>query len=109
MSSQSFLDGKNEPDDIIVIHPLKINEPDGVILYYKEAGLFVYDQLRIPIHEIADITARNDANPYIQGHYQIMITMKDKEKHYIPVGDDPENAHAVLSALFEKMEQTALD
>ena len=103
-NNQNSIPPFGEPDDIIIINPTRINESDSIILYYKEKNLFFYNTSAIPINEIRDITACNGANAYIKGYYQIVITLNNNEKYYIPVGDDQETLSVVLSSLFEKMD-----
>ena len=32
-----------EPDDLVVINPTRVNEPDGAILVYRKEGVLLFD------------------------------------------------------------------
>ena len=85
-----------EPDEVIVVNPERVNNPDGVILFYREKGLLYYDNKAIPVKEIVDITSLNAANPYLPGDYQIVIKLRSNETHRISVADGPESVNEIL-------------
>ena len=81
-----------EPDDLVVINPTRINEPDGAVL--------VFDGKQIPIGKIVEgYVSNSNNNPYLPVAYHILLGMDDKNIVHIPVGQDFEWAQEALKQL----------
>ena len=91
-----------EPDDLIVVNPTRVNEPDGAILLYRKEGLLVYDGERIPIDRIVDAYVTNvTSNPYVPAVYHILLNLNDGNVAHIPAGQDAAWAQEALKQLQE--------
>ena len=89
-----------EPDDLVVINPTRVNEPDGAILVYRKEGVLVFDGKQIPIGKIVEGSVSNsNNNPYLPVAYHILLGMDDKNIVHIPVGQDFEWAQEALKQL----------
>ena len=89
-----------EPDDLVVINPTRINEPDGAIRVYRKEGVLVFDGKQIPIGKIVDgCVSNSNNNPYLPVAYHILLGMDDKNIVHIPVGQDFEWAQEALKQL----------
>ena len=61
-----------EPDDLVVINPTRVNEPDGAILVYRKEGVLVFDGKQIPIGKIVEgYVSNSNNNPYLPVAYHI--------------------------------------
>ena len=89
-----------EPDDLVVINPLRINEPDGAVLVYRKEGVLLFDGKQIPIGKIVEgYVSNSNNNPYLPVAYHILLAMDDKNIVHIPVGQDFEWAQEALKQL----------
>ena len=89
-----------EPDELIVVNPTRVNEPDGAILLYRKAGVLVHDGRQIPVARIIDASVTNaNSNPYLPPAYNIRLTLDDKSIVLIPAGLDGEWAQEALKQL----------
>ena len=89
-----------EPDDLVVINPTRINEPDGAILVYRKEGVLLFDGKQIPIDKIVEgYVSNSNNNPYLPVAYHILLGMDDKNIVHIPVGQDFEWAQEALKQL----------
>ena len=89
-----------EPDDVVVLDPTRINEPDGAVLVYRKEGVLVFDGKQIPIGKIVDgCVSNSNNNPYLPVAYHILLGMDDKNIVHIPVGQDFEWAQEALKQL----------
>ena len=89
-----------EPDDLVVINPTRINEPDGAILVYRKEGVLLFEGKQIPIDRIVEGSVSNsNNNPYLPVAYHILLGMDDKNIVHIPVGQDFEWAQEALKQL----------
>ena len=52
-----------EPDEVIILDPIHVNEPDSTILLYRTEGLLVFGAMRFSIDLIKDISINNASNP----------------------------------------------
>ena len=89
----------SEPDEVIILDPIHVNEPDSTILLYRTEGLLVFGTARVPIDLIKDISVNNVSNPYLPGAYHILLMLKDGRVAHIPAGQDAEWANDVLIQL----------
>ena len=55
-----------EPDDLVVINPTRVNEPDGAILVYRKEGVLVFDGKQIPIGKIVEGYVSNSRTPSLR-------------------------------------------
>ena len=89
-----------EPDDLVVINPTRVNEPDGAILVYRKEGVLVFDGKQIPIGKIVEgYVSNSNNNPYLPVAYHILLAMDDKNIVHIPAGQDFEWAQEALKQL----------
>ena len=89
-----------EPDDLVVINPTRVNEPDGAILVYRKEGVLLFDGQQIPIGKIVEgYVSNSNNNPYLPVAYHILLGMDDKNIVHIPVGQDFEWAQEALKQL----------
>ena len=89
-----------EPDDLVVINPTRINEPDGAILVYRKEGVLLFDGKQIPIDKIVEgYVSNSNNNPYLPVAYHILLAMDDKNIVHIPAGQDFEWAQEALKQL----------
>ena len=89
-----------DPDDVVVLDPTRVNEPDGAILVYRKEGVLVYDGKQYPIGKIVEGSVSNsNNNPYLPVAYHILLVMDDKNIVHIPVGQDFEWAQGALKQL----------
>lgn len=91
-----LIDANDEPDDIILLDPLRGNEPDGAILVY--ADHIFYNGQRIAKQDITDVTFNNAAIPYFPNDYQIVLATRERTLH-LPVGRDAAWAQEVTVKL----------
>ena len=91
----------SEPDEVILLDPIHINEPDSAVLLYRKEGLLVFGTARVPIDLINDISVNNVSNPYLPGAYHILLILKDGRVAHLPAGQDGEWAHDALKQLRE--------
>ena len=62
-----------EPDDLVVINPTRVNEPDGAILVYRKEGVLLFDGKQIPIGKIVEgYVSNSNNNPYLPVAYHIL-------------------------------------
>ena len=91
-----------EPDEQIVVNPTRANEPDGAILVYRNEGMLVYGDKKIPIDKIVDAFVINiNSNPYLPAEYYLRLNLEDKTFERIPAGLDGEWAQEALKQLQE--------
>ena len=90
-----------EPDEVILLDPIHVNEPDSTVLLYRKEGLLVFGAARVPIDLIKDISVNNVSNPYLPGAYHILLILKDGRVAHLPAGQDGEWAHDALKQLRE--------
>ena len=89
-----------EPDDVVVLDPTRINEPDGAVLVYRKEGVLVFDGKQIPIGKIVEgYVSNSNNNPYLPVAYHILLAMDDKNIVHIPAGQDFEWAQEALKQL----------
>ena len=91
----------SEPDEVIILDPIHVNEPDSAVLLYRKEGLLVFGTARVPIDLIKDISVNNVSNPYLPGAYHILLMLKDGRVAHIPAGRDGEWANEALKQLRE--------
>lgn len=96
LTHEDLIDMNGEPDDIIVLDPLRGNEPDGAILVY--ADHIIYNGQRIAKQDIRDVTFNNAAIPYFPNDYQIVLATRERTLH-LPVGRDATWAQEVTVRL----------
>ena len=89
-----------DPDEVVVLDPTRVNEPDGALLVYRKEGVLVYDGKQIPIDRIVEgYVANGNDNPYLPVSYHILLAMDDKKLVHIPAGQDFEWAQEALKQL----------
>ena len=89
-----------DPDEVVVLDPTRVNEPDGAILVYRKKGVLVYDGKQFPIDKIVEGSVSNsNNNPYLPVAYHILLVMDDKKMVHFPVGQDFEWAQEALKQL----------
>ena len=98
---EDLIDANGEPNDIIVLDPLRGNEPDGAILVYAEH--IIYNGQRIAKQDIAGVTFNNAAIPYFPNDYQIVLSTKERTLH-LPVGRDATWAEEIAVRLKDKLQ-----
>ena len=91
----------DEPDEVIILDPIHVNEPDSTILLYRTEGLLVFGAMRVSIDLIKDISINNASNFYIPCAYHILLMLKDGRVAHIPAGQDGEWANEALKQLRE--------
>ena len=91
----------SEPDEVILLDPIHVNEPDSAVLLYRKEGLLVFGTARVPIDLIKDISINNASNFYIPCAYHILLMLKDGRVAHIPAGQNGEWANEVLEQLRE--------
>jgi len=91
----------SEPDEVIILDPIHVNEPDSAVLLYRKEGLLVFGAMRVSIDLIKDISINNASNFYIPCAYHILLMLKDGRVAHIPAGQDGEWANEVLEQLRE--------
>ena len=78
-----------DPDEVVVLDPTRVNEPDGAILVYRKEGVIVFDGKQFPINRIVEgSVANSNNNPYLPVAYHILLAMDDKKLVHIPAGQD---------------------
>lgn len=98
---EDLIDANGEPDDIIVLDPLRGNEPDGAILVYAEH--IIYNGQHITKQDITGVTFNNAAIPYFPNDYQIVLSTKERTLH-LPVGRDATWAEEIVVRLKDKLQ-----
>ena len=89
-----------DPDEVVVLDPTRVNEPDGAILVYRKEGVIVFDGKQFPIDRIVEgSVANSNNNPYLPVAYHILLAMDDKKLVHIPAGQDFEWAQEALKHL----------
>ena len=89
-----------DPDEVVVLDPTRVNEPDGAILVYRKEGVIVFDGKQFPIDRIVEgSVANSNNNPYLPVAYHILLAMDDKKLVHIPAGQDFEWAQEALKQL----------
>ena len=89
----------SEPDEVIILDPIHVNEPDSTLLLYRKEGLLVFGATRVSIDLIKDISINNASNFYIPCAYHILLMLKDGRVAHIPAGQDGEWANEALKQL----------
>ena len=88
-----------EPDDLVVINPTRVNEPDGAILVYRKEGVLVFDGKQIPIGKIVEgYVSNSNNNPYLPVAYHILLAMDDKNILYDLIYNPDETLFMKLGA-----------
>ena len=90
-----------EADEVILLDPIHVNEPESAILLYRKEGLLVFGETRVSIDLIKDISINNASNFYIPCAYHILLILKDGRVAHIPAGQNGEWANEVLEQLRE--------
>ena len=89
----------SEPDDIVVVNPTRASEPEGCVLIYRQAGVLVFGDGRIPLDMITDVSISNVANPYLPNAYHLLLKLSNGQVAHIPAGQDGEWANDALVQL----------
>ena len=77
-----------EPDELIVVNPTKMNDPDGSVRLYRKEGLLVFDNQRIPLSQIADVSMTNVSIPELPAVYHLLLVLSNGQVIHIPAGND---------------------
>jgi hypothetical protein len=88
-----------EPDELIVVNPTKINDPDGSVLLYRKEGILVFDNERIPISQVVDVSMTNVSIPELPGVYHLLLVMSNGQVVHIPAGGDGNWANEAMKEL----------
>jgi Ca2+/Na+ antiporter len=101
MTQEDIINTYGEPDDIIVVNPLRNGDPDGAVLVYNEKGLLCFNGMVINKADIKEITFHNEANVYFENDYRIEIitTSNDYPRINIAVGKELMWANDVLAQI----------
>ena len=91
----------SEPDDIVVVNPTRANESEGCVLIYRQAGVLVFGEGRIPLDMITDVSISNVSNPYLPNAYHLLLKLSNGQVAHIPAGQDGEWANDALVQLRE--------
>lgn len=88
-----------EPEAVIVVDPTRANEPDGVVMVFRNRGKIVIKGEEFSIADIVDVTMFNSATPYTVGQQQVSFTTRLKDREYIRLdaGYDSKFAAGVAS------------
>lgn len=77
-----------EPDELIVVNPTKMNDPDGSVRLYRKEGLLVFDNQRIPLSQTADVSMTNVSIPELPAVYHLLLVLSNGQVIHIPAGND---------------------
>ena len=98
---------EGEPDSILTTDPTRGNEPDGVVLIYRQGGkdgrgYLVHGSHKIDIADVKDITMKNAAQPYLPNDYMLFIAIDRVIRPIrIAVGSDSSTAMELCNTLKE--------
>ena len=90
-----------EPDDVVVVNPTRANESEGCVLIYRQAGVLVFGEGRIPLDMVTDVSISNVSNPYLPNAYHLLLMLSNGQVAHIPAGQDGEWANEALIQLRE--------
>ena len=88
-----------EPDNQVFVNPTRPNEPDGCVLLYRKEGVLLYDNVRIPLGMITDISITNMSIPYNPASYHMLLVLSNGQVVHIPAGQDREWAYEAMKQL----------
>lgn len=91
----------SEPDEVVVVNPTRANESEGCVLIYRQEGVLVFGDGRIPLNMITDVSISNVSNPYIPNAYHLLLKLSNGLVAHIPAGQDGEWANEALVQLRE--------
>lgn len=77
-----------EPDELIVVNPTKMNDPDGSVQLYRKEGLLVFDNQMIPLSQIDDVSMTNVSIPELPAVYHLLLVLSNGQVVHIPAGND---------------------
>ena len=88
-----------EPDELIVVNPTKMNDPDGSVQLYRKEGLLVFDNQRIPVSQIDDVSMTNVSIPELPAVYHLLLVLSNGQVVHIPAGNDLNWANEAMKEL----------
>jgi hypothetical protein len=88
-----------EPDELIIVNPTKMNDPDGSVRLYRKEGLLVFDNQRIPLCRIADVSMTNVSIPELPAVYHLLLVLSNGQVLHIPAGNDLNWANDAMKQL----------
>jgi hypothetical protein len=88
-----------EPDELIIVNPTKMNDPDGSVRLYRKEGLLVFDNQRIPLCRIADVSMTNVSIPELPAVYHLLLVLSNGQVVHIPAGNDINWANETMKQL----------
>lgn len=72
-SVDDFISKYGDPDNIVVVSPIRGNDTEGTVLEYKSQNMIVVNGMEIEKQHIRDVSFSNFANAYIPNDYKIII------------------------------------
>ena len=72
-----------EPDEVIIANNSKGEGKNGVVLVYREKGIFIINGLAIRKDDIVEVMIKNENNPYLMPDYQIRVVTKLEDNPYL--------------------------
>lgn len=72
-----------EPDEVIIANHSKAEGKNGVVLVYREKGIFIINGLAIRKDDIVEVMIKNENNPYLMPDYQIRVVTKLEDNPYL--------------------------
>ena len=88
-----------EPDELIVVNPTKMNDPDGSVRLYRKEGILVFDNQSIPLSQIDDVSMTNVSIPELPAVYHLLLVLSNGHVVHIPAGNDINWANETMKQL----------
>ena len=88
-----------EPDELIVVNPTKMNDPDGSVKLYRKEGFLAFDNLWIPISQVTDVSMTNVSIPELPAVYHLLLVLSNGQVVHIPAGNDLNWANEAMKQL----------
>ena len=81
-----------EPDNLVLLNPVKGNDAEGVVLVYDGRGMLIVNGEELRKSDVIDVTFCNAAVPYLPNDYQVVLTTRDRQRPEIHLytGNDVE-------------------
>jgi hypothetical protein len=87
MTLDEIIKTYGEPDDAVICDPTHGNEAEGMVLIYSSAAepFIIYEDTKLPIKDIIDVTVKNVAIAYLPNDYSLLVSTTDEKRQNLSI------------------------
>lgn len=87
MTLDEIIKTYGEPDDAVICDPTRGNEAEGMVLIYSSATepFIIYEDTKLPIKDIIDVTVKNVAIAYLPNDYSLLVSTTDEKRQNLRI------------------------